>query len=169
MNSVDTTSGNDSLAERIFNFSDDGSSRFSLGREDGGLAVAYNDGNFTVTPTSYSITSGRTFQTTSSLNIVDTGTDAYEIFVNGGSVLSESGLDLSTAGLDRFTIGSSNSSGERSLQGKIQEVLLFDSVLGSSDRGTIESSQFAFYNIPEPSALILTFVGALGFFRRRRV
>ena len=35
VSSIDTTSGSDSVAERIFNFSDDGSSRFSLGREDG--------------------------------------------------------------------------------------------------------------------------------------
>ena len=88
-------------------------------------------------------------------------TGAYQLFINGSKIATGTqtlpGLEASTRPLE---IGAQNNNSGRYFQGKIDEPAIFSSVL--SDAQILNLYNDGITAVPEPSALVLLSLGAIG-------
>ncbi|QNN25411.1 PEP-CTERM sorting domain-containing protein [Planctomycetales bacterium ZRK34] len=157
-----------SLANRFFNYANDTSTRFSFGLDGGGeFGVLRTSGTF--------IDSGSgifpplhqdAYITVTNDFASPSGSQSYDADINGTNAFSVSGT-TNLSDEDRFVIGAQTSDGTRGLNGFIQEVIIYDSVLSTSQLAQIHVDQSAYY-IPEPGTFTLAALAAAGLITRRR-
>ncbi|QNN24857.1 PEP-CTERM sorting domain-containing protein [Planctomycetales bacterium ZRK34] len=158
-----------SLANRFWNYATSGnSSRFSFGIEaDADFGVFRNSGSTVDADSGILLPLHQDIYTVVTNDFSGAGgTHNYDANVNGLDAFTITGT---TNLIDdaRFVIGAQTPDGDRSLNGYTQEVIIYTSVLNSSQLAMIQADQSAYY-IPEPGTFTLVVLGAATLMTRRR-
>ena len=159
--------GSTQIVQRFFTLHSANSSRLTVGGDDGVVAAGYNNnGSFLDTNSTYDPVLGQTFVFSLVADASGVGTtDTLRLYADGASVLNLTGRDLRTDE-NALGIGALQADGTRAMSGTISEMLFFPSVLSTTDRQFIESSQSIAY-VPEPGTVGMLALGGLMLFRRR--